>query len=70
MPGGDVAIVDLETRTVVDRVQVGGEPNGVSFSPVPAAHAREAEVFERPLEVVLPLGGSVDGGGSGSGHQH
>lgn len=66
---GDVAVVDLATRSVVDRIAVGGEPNGVSFSRRPQAHARGAANMNSPLELKLPLGGNADGAGSG-GHHH
>ena len=68
---GELVVVDLERREVVDRIPVGGEPNGVSFSPVAQEHERQVEIFGRPLELELPLGGRLDGGGSaGGGHQH
>lgn len=57
---GDVAVVDLATRAVVDRIAVGGRPNGVSFSPVRQPHARGAANMRSPREVELSLGGSTD----------
>lgn len=70
---GDVTLIDLEERRVVDRVAVGGEPNGVSISPRAKLHARGAANMDSPRVVVLPLGGRTDGAGArgGShGHQH
>lgn len=66
---GDVAVIDLSRRRVVDRIQVGGEPNGVTYSPLPQPHARSAANMGSPVVVKLPLGGSLDGSGSG-GHHH
>jgi YVTN family beta-propeller protein len=66
---GDVAVIDLATRTVADRIAVGGEPNGVSFSPVRQPHARGAANMRSPRVIVVPLGGRADGS-SGGGHEH
>jgi len=66
---GTVAVVDLATRKVVDRIVVGGEPNGVSFSPLRQPHARGAANMRSPREVVVPLGGRTDGS-TGGGHSH
>ncbi len=67
---GELVVVDLERRVVADRIPVGGEPNGVSFSPLAQEHERQVEIFGRPLELELPLGGSEGGDGQGGGHQH
>lgn len=66
---GDVAVIDLEQRRVVDRIRVGGEPNGVSYSAAVQPHARSAANMNSPLGVSLPLGGPTDGRGRG-GHDH
>lgn len=66
---GDVAVIDLDDPGVVDRIRVGGKPNGITYSPVRQPHARSAANMGSPREVRLPLGGSVDGTGSG-GHHH
>ena len=65
---GDVAVIDLAARRVVDRIQVGGEPNGITFSPLAQPHARGAANMDSPLERALPLGGTTDGGSGGHGH--
>ncbi len=67
---GDVAVIDITAQTVVDRIPVDGEPNGVSFSPVRQPHARGAANMNSPLKRVLPLGGRTDGTGSGGQHDH
>ena len=46
--GGDVAVVDLGSLRVIDRVRVGKEPNGISFSPLAPAKPRAA-VIRLPL---------------------
>jgi YVTN family beta-propeller protein len=46
--GGDVAVVDLRARRTVERIRVGEEPNGVSFSTLAPAKARAA-VLQLPL---------------------
>lgn len=66
---GDVAVVDLGTRTVVDRIAVGGQPNGIGFSPLRQPHARGAVNMRSPRVTTVELGGRTDGGGSG-GHHH
>lgn len=66
---GDVAVIDLAARRVVDRIQVGGEPNGISFSPLQQPHARGAANMDSPLERTLPLGGTSDGASAGHGHR-
>lgn len=66
---GDVAVIDLAARRVVDRIQVGGEPNGISFSRLRQSHARGAANMNSPVRLTLPLGGTADGAGSG-GHHH
>jgi YVTN family beta-propeller protein len=65
---GDVAVIDLAARSVVDRIHVGGRPNGVSFSPRPQPHARGAANMDSPLELTLPLGGAVRGSAPGAHH--
>lgn len=67
---GTVSVVDLTTRTVVDHVEVGGAPNGISFSTVRQEHAHGAANGGSPLVATLALGGRTDGGGSTTGHQH
>jgi YVTN family beta-propeller protein len=67
---GDVAVIDLVERRVVDRIAVGGEPNGVSFSRRSQLHARGAANMDSPRVVVLPLGGRTDGGGAAGGGSH
>lgn len=69
---GDVAVLDLATGSVVDRIDVGGAPNGISFSPLRQAGAAMAVEQGAPHEMVLPLGGRTDGGGAGGApvHQH
>lgn len=66
---GDVAVIDLDLRHVVDRIRVGGEPNGVTYSTLVQPHARGASNMNSPVVVSLPLGGATDGRGSG-GHNH
>ena len=66
---GDVAVIDLVDPRVVDRIRVGGKPNGITYSPVRQPHARSAANMDSPREALLPLGGSVDGTGS-DGHHH
>jgi YVTN family beta-propeller protein len=65
---GDVAVIDLAAGRVVDRIPVGGEPNGVSFSPLVQSHARGAANMDSPLERTLPLGGLTGGRSGGHGH--
>jgi YVTN family beta-propeller protein len=69
---GDVAVVDLTARRVVDRIPVGVQPNGISFTTRTQAHARGAANMSSPLVRPLPLGGRLDGGSTGGnvGHQH
>lgn len=67
---GDVAVVDLASRRVVDRIPVGGEPNGISFSPVVQPHARGAANMNSPVVKTLALGGRTDGRGSAGYHSH
>lgn len=68
---GDVAIIDLATRTVVERIQVSGAPNGVTFSALAQPRTGLTDDAVGPHVVTLPLGGRVDGSRIvGNGHQH
>jgi len=54
--GGDVAVIDLRRLRVVDRIRVGAEPNGISFSPLAPAKP-PARVSRLPLPAMAGMEG-------------
>ena len=59
--GDDVAVLDIAARKVVRTVPSGKGPNGISFSPMPPAAARAAEI-------AIPMPAHEDGELSGMDH--
>lgn len=61
--GNDVAVLDLDTLTLVARVPVGEKPNGISFSPASVENPE-------PTSVQLPTSGKGEEGGHSRGEGH
>lgn len=61
--GNDVAVLDLDSLTVVARVPVGEKPNGISFSSASVENPG-------PTSVQLPTDGQGEQGGHSDGEGH